>query len=80
MKTLAMVRKIDDLGRVVIPCELRRAMELDKGDALEMYLEEDRLVMRKFAPACIFCGGIEELMTYEGRNLCSNCIRIIKNS
>ncbi len=78
MKTFGMIRKVDALGRIVIPSELRQAMELQQGDALELYLEEDRLVMKKFAPACIFCGGIQQLVTYEGKNICGKCVRVLR--
>ncbi len=80
MRTPGMLRKIDDLGRVVIPSEIRKAMQIDKGDVLEMSMEEDRLVIRKFAPACIFCGGTEHLFTYEEKNICGQCIETIKRA
>ncbi len=80
MKTPGLIRKVDALGRIVIPSELRQAMELQQGDALELYLEEDRLVMKKFAPACIFCGGIARLVTYEGKNICGRCVDILKQA
>ncbi len=80
MKIPGMLRKVDDLGRLVIPHEIRKAMEIGKGDVLELSLEADCLVVRKFAPACIFCGGIEDLMTYEGRNICGKCVQTIKDS
>ncbi len=80
MKTLGMIRKVDALGRIVIPSEIRQAMELENGSELWLYLEEDRLVLKKFAPACIFCGGTEALVTYEGKNICGKCVNIIKKA
>ncbi len=78
MKTFGMIRKVDALGRIVIPSELRQAMELQQGDALELYEEESRLVMKKFAPASRFCGGIQRLVTYEGKNICGKCVRVLR--
>ncbi len=80
MRTPGMLRKVDDLGRLVIPHEMRKAMQIDRGDVLELYLEEDRLVVKKFAPACIFCGGTDSLVTYEGKNICGTCINTIKKA
>ncbi len=80
MRTPGMIRKVDELGRIVIPSELRKALEVGPGDAMELYLQEDRLVLKKFAPACIFCGGIQGLMTYEGKNICRKCIDTISRA
>ncbi len=80
MKTPGVIRKMDDLGRIVIPFEMRKAMELDKGDMVEMYLQEDSLVMRKFTISCIFCGETQGLRTYEGKKICTKCIQIIKDA
>ncbi len=79
MNTPGVLRKIDDLGRVVIPSELRKALQLKSGDLLELRAEEDRLVLKKFTPGCIFCGSIHSLVRYEGKDVCANCIRILKN-
>ncbi len=80
MRAPGMIRKVDDLGRIVIPAEIRQAMELSKGDPVEMFLQEDQLVLRKFVPSCIFCGGVEGLVTYSGKNICGNCVDIIKKA
>lgn len=79
MRIPGMVRKIDDLGRIVIPSELRRALEISSGDALELSCQGDALVLRKFSPACIFCGGLGEMLTYQGKNVCAHCVRQIKS-
>ncbi len=80
MKTPGMIRKIDDLGRIVLPSQLRRSLDLQCGDELEVYMEDDCLVLKKFAPACIFCGGIQELRAFRGKNVCKNCMQIMKDS
>ncbi len=79
MKTPGRIRKLDDLGRIVIPADLRKALELDTGDALEMYVQEEYIVMRKFAPGCIFCGGTQGLMEYKEKNICAGCLRNLRN-
>ncbi len=78
MKTPGILRKVDELGRVVIPSELRKAMKLETGDLLSLTLEEESLVLRKFTPGCIFCGGIEGLVSFEGKLVCGNCRNTLK--
>lgn len=72
------IRKMDALGRVVIPGELRRATGLQQGDDVEIYLEDGALVLRKFSPNCIFCGGRESLVTYEGKYICGACLQNLR--
>ncbi|MCR4770979.1 MAG: AbrB/MazE/SpoVT family DNA-binding domain-containing protein, partial [Oscillospiraceae bacterium] len=59
MKTTGIVRQVDSLGRIVLPIELRRTLDIAERDSLEIYVEEDRIVLKKFAPSCIFCGRTE---------------------
>ncbi len=80
MRTPGLVRKIDDLGRIVIPSELRRTLEINSGDELELFCEGDTLLLRKFSPACVFCGSIEDMVCYRGKNICMKCIREIKKA
>lgn len=78
VKTPGMIRKIDDLGRIVVPSELRRTLDIQSGDEVEMYADGDALVLRKFAPSCIFCGGAEQMVTYGGKNICIYCLRNLR--
>jgi transcriptional pleiotropic regulator of transition state genes len=55
MKLIGIVRKIDDLGRVVLPKELRRTMGIDDRDAIEIYVEDEKVILKKYQPACCFC-------------------------
>ena len=73
MKSTGIVRKIDDLGRVVLPIELRRVLDLDKDASLEIYVDEDAIILKKYQPACIFCGNAENVQQYQGRNICGVC-------
>lgn len=74
MKSTGIVRKVDELGRVVIPIELRRTLDIEEKDALEIYVDNDRIVLRKYEPACIFCGNAEGVINYKGKNVCRQCL------
>ena len=74
MKATGIVRKFDENGRFVIPMELRKQLGLDtRDDALEVFVEEDRIILKKYAPACIFCGGMENLISYKDKRVCGAC-------
>ncbi|MFW5962353.1 MAG: AbrB/MazE/SpoVT family DNA-binding domain-containing protein [bacterium] len=74
MKATGIVRKIDKLGRIVIPRELRRTMNIDEADDFEIYVEEDTILLKKHKPACYFCGSMESTIEFKGDLICSNCI------
>lgn len=73
MKVTGIVRKIDGLGRIVLPIELRKMLHLSFGDALEIFVEDDNIILKKYEPFCIFCGGSQQLTAYEGKNVCAHC-------
>ena len=73
MKSTGIVRKIDELGRIVIPIELRRSLDIEVKDTLEIYTEGDQIILKKYEPACIFCGEAKEIINYKGKNVCKNC-------
>ena len=75
MKSTGIIRKVDDLGRIVLPIELRRMLDIAERDELEIYIENDHIILQKFEPACIFCGGARGLVTYRDKNVCQECIR-----
>lgn len=74
MKSTGIVRKLDDLGRIVLPIELRRTLEIEEKDPLEIFIEDNMIVLKKYQPACIFCGNAKDVFTYRGRNICPDCI------
>lgn len=74
MKSTGVVRKVDELGCIVIPIELRRTMGIEEKDALEIYVDNEKIILRKYEPACIFCGNAEEVINYKGKNLCRSCM------
>ncbi|MBE6656437.1 MAG: AbrB/MazE/SpoVT family DNA-binding domain-containing protein [Ruminococcaceae bacterium] len=78
MKDIGIVRNIDEMGRLVIPKEMRRKMDIDTGDEIEFFIEGDRIVLRKFQPACFFCGSEVALVEYKGKRLCAECVAEMK--
>ncbi|MBR6736257.1 MAG: AbrB/MazE/SpoVT family DNA-binding domain-containing protein [Oscillospiraceae bacterium] len=74
MKTTGIVRKIDDLGRIVIPIELRKTLGLSVRDDIEIIAEEDRIVLKRYSPACMICGSAENVKSYMDKKVCANCI------
>ena len=79
MKATGIVRKVDELGRIVLPIELRRTLDIAERDELEIYLDDDKVVLKKYEPSCIFCGSSCGLVTYHGRNICMECIENMSN-
>ena len=80
MKSTGVVRKVDELGRIVIPIELRRTLDISEKDALEIYVDGDTVILKKYQPACIFCGEARDVTTYRGKNICKSCLSELKNS
>lgn len=75
MKATGIVRKIDELGRIVLPVELRRTLHIDDKSAVEIYTENNRIILKKHQPTCIFCGSSDALHTFSGQSVCTSCIR-----
>ena len=74
MKSTGIVRKVDELGRIVLPIEMRRTLGVNTKDVLEMYREKDSIVLKKYSPACLFCGSTEGNIEYKGKRVCKSCI------
>lgn len=75
MKSLGIVRRVDELGRIVLPKELRVRFDIAEKDALEIYTEEDKIILKKYEPACIFCGNANKVVSYKGKNVCPDCVK-----
>lgn len=73
MKSTGIIRKVDDLGRVVLPVELRRSLGIGEREPLEIFVEEDRIILRKPSMACIFCGSEEGVTDFRGKGICQEC-------
>lgn len=78
MKSTGIVRRVDELGRVVIPIELRRTLDIAEKDALEIYVDGEQIILKKYEPACIFCGQAKDVLLYKGKNICSKCLDELK--
>lgn len=78
MKNTGIVRKVDELGRVVLPKELRRVLSIGDGEPVEIYVEEDRIILRKYQPYCHFCGSSEQTVEFKGKMICAACLAELK--
>ncbi|SHH89531.1 AbrB/MazE/SpoVT family DNA-binding domain-containing protein [Clostridium grantii] len=78
MKSTGIVRKVDELGRIVIPIELRRTLDIEIKDSLGIYVEGDQIILMKYNPSCIFCGDAKDITNFKGKNICKNCLEKIK--
>lgn len=78
MKSTGIVRKVDELGRIVLPIELRRTLEIAERDSLEIYVEGTTIILKKYEPACIFCNDAKDVVNYKGRNICRKCLEEMK--
>lgn len=79
MKSTGIVRKVDELGRVVIPIELRRTLDIAEKDSLEIYVDGEHIILKKYAPACLFCGQAKDVEVFKGKNICPACFEELKN-
>lgn len=77
MKSTGIVRKVDELGRIVLPIEMRRTLDIAEKDTLEVYVEGDSIILRKYQDACVFCDSVRDLINYKGRYVCLDCIEAL---
>ncbi len=78
MNSRGIIRKIDELGRIVIPKEMRKKLDIDTGSALEIHIEGDAIVMKKDTPVCIFCGSEATAFDYLDKSICHACLSEIQ--
>ena len=79
MKSLGTVRKVDELGRIVLPIETRKRLGLEAKDPVEIFVEKDRIILKKYEPACIFCGDPNNIVLYKEKRVCKNCLAELKS-
>ncbi len=75
MESTGIVRKVDELGRIVLPIELRRTLGIEEKDRIEIFVDGESIILRKYQPACIFCDNAKDIINYKGKNICPDCIR-----
>lgn len=80
MKATGIVRKVDNLGRIVLPIELRRTLNIDLKDSIEIFTEGEYILLNKYEPACVLCGAEKDLMEFNSKKICGSCVKKIKNN
>ena len=75
MKSTGIVRKVDELGRIVLPIELRRTLDIAEKDTIEIYVDGSSIILKKYEPSCIFCGNARNVTNYKGKNICVACMK-----
>lgn len=82
MRSTGIVRRLDDLGRVVLPKELRRTLNMEEGQPLEIFVDGENIILRKYAPGCTLCGHVDTPIVnlYPQKPICTGCVEVIVNS
>lgn len=75
MKSTGIVRRVDELGRIVLPIELRRTLNIAEKDSLEIYVDGASIMLKKYQPACIFCDSAKGITVFKGKNICAHCLK-----
>ena len=78
MKATGIVRKVDSLGRIVLPIELRRVMGIDIKDPIEIFVDGEQIILKKYQPSCIFCDSNDDIVNFKDKKICRNCIEELK--
>lgn len=79
MKSTGIVRKVDELGRIVLPIEMRRTLDIAEKDALEIYVEGSSVILKKYKPSCIFCDTAKDVSEFKGKNVCPKCLKELRS-
>lgn len=78
MKSTGIVRRIDEMGRIVLPAELRRTLDLGDRESMEIFVDGSSIVLKKYNPTCIFCEGGKEVSYFKGKPICPRCLKQLK--
>ena len=78
MKSTGMVRKVDELGRIVLPAEIRQSMDIQVRDSLEIFTDDGRIILQKYQPSCIFCKNVDQIVYYQEKRICRECLDKLK--
>lgn len=79
MKSTGVVRKVDELGRIVLPAEIRKILDINPKDAVEFFMDGDRIVIQKYQPSCIFCNNSDDVIYFNGKLICKSCVNTLKD-
>ncbi len=77
MKATGIVRKVDELGRIVLPIEIRRTLDIAIKDAIEIFVDDEHIILKKYEPACVFCGNARDVRKVNNKNVCADCVKEI---
>ncbi|MBM7624221.1 AbrB/MazE/SpoVT family DNA-binding domain-containing protein [Sporohalobacter salinus] len=80
MKSTGIVRKVDDLGRIVIPKELRKTLNINEKDSLEIYVDGESIILKKYEPGCTFCNNVGNTTIFKGKTICKDCLAEMNDS
>ena len=74
MKSTGVVRRVDELGRIVLPIEIRKILDINKKDAIEIFTDDNKIILKKYEPCCVFCNNTNDVSEFRGRLVCRGCI------
>lgn len=80
MKSTGIVRKVDELGRIVLPISIRQTMRINEKDSLEIFTDENRIILQKYQPSCVFCNNADDIVYFNGMRICEACVAKIKET
>ena len=80
MKSTGVIRNVDELGRIVIPKEIRTKQGIANGDPAEIFVDGDAIIIKKYNPSCHFCGSSDEIFDFKGKKICAECLREISSA
>ena len=80
MKSTGIVRQLDEVGRIVLPIEIRKNFDINPHDPVEIFVDEEKIILKKYAPACIFCGNADDVIFYHGKLVCKSCIEAMNHA
>ena len=80
MKSTGIVRKVDELGRIVLPISIRQTMRINEKDSLEIFTDDNRIILQKYHTSCIFCNNADDIVYFNGMRICESCVAKIKET
>lgn len=78
MKSTGILKSVDELGRIVLPKKMRENLDIEIRDQVELFVEEDRIILKKYMPTCIFCGSEKDIVIFNGKRICGECLNSLK--